>query len=287
MRWIGVATLAVVAACTLAPSAHAYRVVGPRWPGQTITYANQAPGYSGPVRRAVRAWNRARIGIRFRRAPAATARVVFRYSRRGRGFGPTGCEGIAGGSVAGWPGPFFRSTVVQVTRSCRSTVIRNLTAAHELGHVLGLGHENRRCALMNSTGGARTGIGSKCGTRPATIRHLRRRLLARDDVRGARAMYRRAFKQSSQDGLIAQFSPGDGTRTAFRAEPIRFSSATRNSALRYRWDFGDPATGLANAASGPDALHTFSDPGTYSITLRVFDGGAQIASRTARLTLYD
>lgn len=286
MRRTGVATLAVVAACTLAPSAHAYRVVGPRWPGQTITYANQAPHYAGAVRRAVRTWNRARIGIRFRRAPAATARVLFRYSPRGRGFGPTGCEGIAGGTVPGWPGPYFRAVEVQFTRSCRSAVIRNLTAAHELGHVLGLGHESRRCALMNATGDAFTGIGSKCGTRPATVRRLRRRLLTRDDVRGARAIYRRAFRQSSQDRLIANFNPGDGTRFAFRPEPVRFSSVTRNAALSYRWHFGDPGSGPGNAASGFSADYAFSGPGTYTITLRVFDGGAEIGSRTARLTLF-
>lgn len=287
MRRAGVGALAVVAACTLAPSAHAYRVVGPRWPGQTITYANEAPSYAGAFRNAVRAWNRARIGIRFRRAPAATARVVFRYSRRGRGFGPTGCEGIAGGTVAGWPGPFFMSLEVQIIRSCRSAVIRNLTAAHELGHVLGLGHENRRCALMNATGDARTGIGTKCGTRRATVRRLRRRLLTRDDVRGARAIHRRAFRQGSQDRLIASFNPGDGTRTAFRPAPVRFSSATRNDALSYRWNFGDPGSGRANAGSGFGAAHAFTGPGTYTVTLRVFDGGAEIASRAARLTLFD
>ena len=288
MRRAGATALAVVAFCALAPSAHAYRVAGPRWPGHTITYANKAPLYAGAVRRAVRVWNRARIGVKFRRAPEATARVVFRYPRRvrGRGFGASGCEGVAGGTGAGWPGPFFRSLEVMVVPSCRSATIRKFTAAHELGHVLGLGHEDRGCALMNSTGNVFTGIGARCGSRARTVRRLRRKLLTRDDVRGARAIYRRAFGQRLQDRAIASFNPGDGTRRAFRAVPVRFSPAVRNPALSYRWTFGDPGSGSANAASGFAVPHAFTGPGTYRITLRVIDGGAEIASRTTSLTLF-
>ena len=287
MRRALAVTVVWVAACTLVPSAHAYRVVGPRWPGTTITYANEAPRYAGAVRKAVRAWNKARVGVRFRKAPAKRARVVFRYPRgRARGSGASGCEGIAGGTGAGWPGPFFRSSEVTVVRSCRSPAIRAFTAAHELGHVLGLGHENRRCALMNSTGSAHTGIGSKCGVGPARVWRLRRALVTRDDVRGARAIYRRAFRQSRHDHAIASFNPGDGTRSAYQPAPLRFTPVTRNAALSYRWDFGDPASGRSNSASGLDAAHAFTGPGTYTVTLRVFDGGAQIASRTASLTLF-
>ncbi|MGZ8635122.1 MAG: PKD domain-containing protein [Solirubrobacteraceae bacterium] len=225
--------------------------------------------------------------MRFRRAPASVARVVFRYGRGGRGSGRTGCEGIAGGTGAGWLGPYFKSQSVAVLRSCSSPAIRNLTVAHELGHVLGLGHENRRCALMNATGDAHTGIGSKCGTRGATVRRLRRQLLTRDDVRGARSIYRRPFAQRSDDQMIAIFNPGDGTRSPYQPAPVRFSSVTRNAGLSYRWNFGDPSTGAADAASGLDAPHAFSGPGTYTVTLRVFDGGAEIAWQTAQLTLFD
>jgi len=142
------------------------------------------------------------------------------------------------------------------------------------------------CALMNTTGNALTGIGSMCGPWGETVRRVRRTLLTRDDVRGARAIYRRAFSQSRHDQAIASFNPGDGTRSHYRPAPITFAPVTRNPTLSYRWTFGDPASGGANAASGLHVSHAFSGPGTYIVTLRVFDGGAEIASRRARQTLF-
>jgi gliding motility-associated-like protein len=47
---------------------------------------------------------------------------------------------------------------------------------------------------------------------------------------------------------------------------------TQNAAFcpdGFSWDFGDPASGAANLGSGPSAQHTFSAPGTYTVTLTV------------------
>jgi hypothetical protein len=71
---------------------------------------------------------------------------------------------------------------------CPSEGLRALTVAHELGHVLGLGHERRRCALMNPVHGR--GGGTRCTQSPAAVRRRYRRLLERDDMRGARRLYR-------------------------------------------------------------------------------------------------
>ena len=258
----------------LAPAAEAYRFAGPRWPNETISVANRAPRYEGAVRAAVRAWNRAGVGVRFTRvSDVRRARVVFRYARGGGG-GLLGCEGIAGGTGAGYPTPFAPMGVA-VIRSCRSPVLRRLTAAHELGHVLGLGHEDRRCALMNSTGNLRTRLPFLCGPGP---------LIRRDDVRGARALYRR--KPPTVNAQVAVFNPGDGSRMPWRAEPVGFSAAVRNEALGYRWDFGDPGSGTANTATGLDPTHAFASPGTYTVTLQVLDGGTVIATSRQRLELF-
>lgn len=39
----------------------------------------------------------------------------------------------------------------------------------------------------------------------------------------------------------------------------------------YAWNFGDPASGPANGASAPQAVHTFTAPGTYTVSLTVTD----------------
>lgn len=274
----------VLAACaSLAPAAEAYRFAGPRWPNKTIAVANEAPRYAGAVRTAIRLWNGARIGVRFERvASADRARVVFRNSR-GRGSGVHGCGGVAGGTGAGYPTAFVRM-VVLVVPTCSSGGIRRLTATHELGHVLGLGHEDRRCALMNSVGNSATRLPSHCPGSGAAARRLRRKLLTADDVRGARALYRR--KPPAVDGQVGLFNPGDGSRLPLAWGPVQFGAAVRNPALDYRWDFGDPASGAANAATGLDATHAYSAAGAYTITLVVLDGGATIATGTQRLELF-
>ena len=222
---------------------------------------------------AIRAWNRAHVGVRFTRAPADRARVIFGYARGG-GMGRYGCEGVAGGTGAGYPSPFLAMRV-RVQRSCRSQALRRLTAVHELGHVLGLGHETRRCALMNPTGDVNTLLPSLCprGTRVPT----------RDDIRGARALYRR--RPVAVSDTIALFNPGPGTRIPMPEGPLRLSAAARNPALEYRWHFGDRRSGAANGARGLDVAHTFTDAGVYTITLRVFDGGTHIAMRRGDIEL--
>jgi PKD domain len=266
--------VACLAALLLGAPADAYRFAGKRWPNETISVANRAPRYAAAVRHAIRAWNRARVGVRFTGAPADEARVVFRYAR-GKGFGRYGCEGIAGATGAGYPSPFVTMGVL-VTLSCRNRALRRLTAMHELGHVLGLGHEPRRCALMNPSGDVGTMLPSLCprGTGVPTG----------DDIRGARALYRQPAPRV--DRTVALFNPGDGSRLTFDGGALRFSAAVRNRALEYRWNFGEPSSGADNHASGLSAVHVYAAPGTYTISLRVLDGGTAIATVRNEVELF-
>jgi hypothetical protein len=164
--------LSVLAA--FAPSASAYQTAGRPWPGGTITYHTSARAYSSSVDQAAAIWNGAGVGVRFVRAPRASAQVLIRYGGRA-------CEGA---TYAGYLGR-RRQSPVALGRGCdRSLIV--LTAVHELGHVLGLGHEGRRCARMNPAFDS-SGTPSRCRERPLGD-WLAQPLMA-DDLRGARALY--------------------------------------------------------------------------------------------------
>ena len=53
----------------------------------------------------------------------------------------------------------------------------------------------------------------------------------------------------------------------------------------YAWQFGDPASGPANAAATPRAGHTFSVPGTYIVTLTVADTSGLTATTAQQVVV--
>ncbi len=243
-----------------------------------ITFHNKAPRYSGAIDRAVKAWNSAKVGIRFRRTSIEHARVVFRYAKtRGRP-NPWHCEGMAG---MGYPGVLLQTNIF-VVRDCASSELRTFTAAHELGHVLGLGHEDGRCSVMNWIADRATSLGYRCG-RPSAKRRreLVKRLVLADDRRGAVARYRDPFVRND---TYAGFDPAGGTRKFERA-PMQFRALSLNPVLKYRWSFGDPESGAANSATGTTVSHAFSDEGIFPVTLEIVDGGVVAARQTRVLSL--
>lgn len=274
---IGCASVVLAAG---AMPAEAYRFGGQRWPNKVITVSSEAPRYHQAVAKAVRVWNGARVGVRLRLTSSSRARLLIRYGR-GVSSGYAGCEGVNGAAVLGYPGPGYLATIVSVRRSCRSERLRVVTAVHELGHVLGLAHEDRRCSIMNSRVGLRTGVPSLCTGASAAA--IARKYLSGDDIRGARALYRR--RPPSVDARVARFNPGDGARIRARGGPIWFRAVWRNPKLSYRWRFGDPESGRADSATGLDATHRFSGRGSYTVTLTVSDGGAAIATHRQRVAV--
>jgi hypothetical protein len=158
-------------------TAQAYVVLGPPWPKDEITVHTQAPEYAGSVRRAMRAWNRRDVGIRFRRTLTQPADVVISY----------GGSPCAGQSVVRHRNLLPSYSYIFLGSGCDSGVA-TMTAAHELGHVLGLHHEGRRCALMNPVLDSDTGTPNRCRSR--SLRYWLRRPVRPDDVRGARSIYR-------------------------------------------------------------------------------------------------
>jgi hypothetical protein len=163
-----IAVAIAVLAC--APAAQAYELDGIPWPGRpaTIGYWN-GTAYGPQVAQAARAWNESGARVRFRRVSRARAQLLIVSDRRSA----AGENGLAHGFATVGYQPRNRVTI---GRGARGIGVVGLIA-HELGHVLGLVHDDERCAVMNSA------FWSRCMPSPTCS------ILQRDDVRGAIRRY--------------------------------------------------------------------------------------------------
>ncbi len=174
-----VAAAAALVACVAAPASQAYVIKGKPWPGGTIRYYNAAPDQAWPVARAVYVWNHSGARIRFVPSPLASAQLVIKH------YSPNRCVGHARATVG-----YVRQAIIELPQVDERSQLCNSyssahAVAHELGHVLGLGHEERGCALMNSRG---TWSGAE-HCRAEADWTWRCGLLEPDDVNGAVALY--------------------------------------------------------------------------------------------------
>jgi hypothetical protein len=165
---------AALVALSAVPSAHAYRLEGGRWPTRTITYYNEVPAYSWAVDTAAYAWNTSGARVQFLKMPRRAAKVLV---------------GVRWFKVAGdanvqrlKDGRFIGAQVGIRTGQDRYTMA--LVVAHEFGHVLGLDHEDRVCATMNTYL-----VDNHPEYCPAPEGKWICRLLRTDDIRGAIRLY--------------------------------------------------------------------------------------------------
>ncbi len=143
--------LALLTALALTVGLAASADAAPRpWPKGRITYVDRTLDPDA-VRAAVRAWNTSGLDIRFVKVSSARkARLVIRNTKRV----PGGCG--TGLGTLGYPGPGRKATVNILHgtdadgQRCASPG-QTLVLAHELGHVLGLGHNMSGCSLMNTS----------------------------------------------------------------------------------------------------------------------------------------
>ncbi len=57
-------------------------------------------------------------------------------------------------------------------------------------------------------------------------------------------------------------------------QPVGFVDASRGNPTTYSWNFGDAASGGANASTAKNPSHTYANPGNYTVTLAVSGGGS-------------
>jgi hypothetical protein len=234
----------------------AYHFHANKWPNGVVPYYNAAPDQAWAVASAVRAWNQSGAHVRFVAVPRAKAGLVIEEQAN-----KVYClEGHASlGHVPGAHVVIFPAHGITIACN-RYWAARVMT--HELGHVLGLLHEDRSCASMNATGSMRGGL--ECG--PTPVWDWRCRLLEPDDVAGVAAVYGGKARPAVTPELCplyaaikpprslrAAFDPVDGAVTLSFTRPAAATIPSFVASARARQREAFAITTASSTCSAPDA----------------------------------
>jgi gliding motility-associated-like protein len=94
------------------------------------------------------------------------------------------------------------------------------------------------------------------------------------------------FDGVAVDDIFIGDAPGNAAGFVFACNgtTVDFQDSSTLCPSSYAWNFGDPASGGSNTATGPAASHTFSQGGSYTVSLTV--AGPCNATSTTTRTLF-
>lgn len=240
---------AVATALTLALGAApalAFHDQGHAWSGHRITYHNDFPADAAAVRAAVHDWNTSGVATRLVAVPAARAEVtilpmpVIPLSKveKTKGGGSADALGFATvgaipryAAIHGPTGGIVHGAHVWLARvGARDRYgIRiplgtmERIAVHEFGHILGLGHEHKACAVMQPI------LNEGCGIGHHYWLGLCRDPLEPDDIRGAVNLY--GGHEPTFRKRLCVISPRPGTP---RKVSVRLTDNNLASVVRWK-----------------------------------------------------
>jgi hypothetical protein len=252
MLALRLALLAVVA-IGVAP-AGAFKIDRRIVPQPKVQYFVALKDWRKPIDRAVKALNRARVGVKLVKAdiPEQASVQVGRLDHQC--FLP-GVSATTQTLVGGY-------AVLYLPHNCHGAQA-SIIAAHELGHALGLKHDDRSCQLMNSSGTGPQSIPTGCLGQ--SFNWLKKPWRA-SDLAGLRKLYR-----NTPPKLKLRLT---GPATVPAGTPVRFaiSVADRERNLsELRVNYGDGTAEERLLDDPPPTSHTYSAPGTYRITATASD----------------
>jgi hypothetical protein len=286
-------SLFLVVACAVAfavPStAQAHILSGSVRPysGKTLTYYN-ATRHTTQMTYIARTIN-ARTDIPITLKPvasAASANIVIGY-----GSGLSCAGGTAGlGGLRGYNKGF-----VKMARNCSSREAA-LLMAHEIGHALGLSHENRRCAVMNDHYLQLAGdhvYPYRCSKSLGSRNWVRYPFLS-DDLAGFARRFRNAAPATKFRLWVGQdvSVPTEGVTVGQSIWQVDDSTDADYDIVRQRLDWGD-GTPVSTRTLKPYGgaltiwapVHAFLVPGTYTVTLTSTDSYGASTSVTRQIVV--